>query len=276
MSIFDRMSSGWKITMTSMKVLKANKQLLTFPVLSGLTLLVIAAAFFVPMWSGYQSMLEKIVDKDGTMYLVMFGGYVVGYFVIVFFNMALMHCTRLYFNGEEATVAKGLQFSMSRIWVILQWALFAGTIGTILKIIQDNAGWLGKIIIGLIGFAWSIGTFFVVPILAYEQTGPADAVKRSVQLMKEKWGERIGASFSFGLINLLLFGIFGITGLAVSALIHEGAGIAIFLLGLPVMFIVNSALNSIFISAVYHNISTDIETHFSRQMLDGLFEEKQK
>lgn len=277
MSIFDRMSRGWQITINSMKVLRANKQLLVFPVLSGITLLLLAASFIIPVVVSKGNLADRLLADGGAMpYLITFVAYVVGYFVVVFFNMALIHCTRLYFNGEEATVGKGLAFSMSRLGTIFKWAVFAGTVGTLLKILQDNLGWIGKILIGIVGFAWSVGTFFVVPILAYEEAQPTDALKRSVEMMKKQWGERVGAAFSFGLLNLILIVIFGITGAAVSALISEGLGIAIFVMALPVIFVVNSALHTIFISAVYHNITGDIETHFNKQMLDGLFEERRR
>lgn len=104
----------------------------------------------------------------------------------MFFNVALMHCTKLYFSGEEVTLQKGLQFSISRLGTILSWALFAATVGTLLKIIQENLGKIGKIVIGLIGIVWNVATFFVVPVIAYENTNATGAFKRSVQLMKEK------------------------------------------------------------------------------------------
>ncbi|MEI9958018.1 MAG: DUF6159 family protein [Ferruginibacter sp.] len=91
--------------------------------------------------------------------------------------MALIHCTKLFLQGEEVSVMIGLKFSFSRIGVIFSWALFAATVGTILKAIQENSGWLGKIVGGLLGFVWGVTTFFVVPIIAYEQLGPIDALK---------------------------------------------------------------------------------------------------
>jgi len=75
--------------------------------------------------------------------------------------------------------------------------LFAGTVSAIVKIVQDNPGSLGRIIKGLIGVAWSIATFFVIPVIAYGNLGPIGAFKRSVQLMKEKWGESLAAGFSY-------------------------------------------------------------------------------
>src|SRR6185369_17256862 len=101
----------------------------------------------------------------GILYLFFY--YLINYFIVVFFNTALTHCTRLYFKGEEVTIEKGIRFSFSRIGAIFLWSMFAATIGTILRLLEENAGWLGKLVISLIGVVWSIATFFVVPILAY-------------------------------------------------------------------------------------------------------------
>ncbi|MBK8495388.1 MAG: hypothetical protein IPL50_10400 [Chitinophagaceae bacterium] len=58
-------------------------------------------------------------DNDVVNYAIMFLFYFVNYFVVVFFNMALIHCGKLYFNGEEVSVSIGLNLSVSRIGVIV-------------------------------------------------------------------------------------------------------------------------------------------------------------
>jgi hypothetical protein len=277
MGFFDRMAKGWEISMSSYKVLLANKQLIIFPVLSGLSMLLVMGSFLGAILARYGWDFENSLDVGrSSMYLIMFFFYIVNYLIIVFFNMALMHCAKLYFDGEEVTITKGLKFSASRLRAIFTWAVFAATVGIILRMIQDNAGWLGKIVISLVGFVWSLATFFVIPVIAYEDMGPVDALKKSADIMKNKWGERLGASFSFAIIPLLGILCFGVAGAAVSYFINEAAGIILFVVGLLLMFTVTSALNSIFISAVYNNINGNISQHFHQQMLDGLFEEKGK
>ena len=184
--------------------------------------------------------------------------------------MALVHCTSLYFKGEEVTVQKGIDFSMSRIGSIFAWAVFAGIVGGILKIIQENVGSLGKIITGLVGIVWSIATFFVVPVIAYENLGPLAALKKSAMLMKGKWGESIGAGFSFGLIQLGGIAIIALIAFAVSA-INIIAGIAIGVLLLLLFSVIMSTVKTIFISAIYHNITGDPVELYNQQFIDNLF-----
>jgi hypothetical protein len=276
MNLMTRFSNGWTIATNSFKVLKENRQLVIFPVLSGVSMIVIFASFCIAFlgFSGWD--LDQVSDPGRIVsYAILFLFYIVNYFVIVFFNMALVHCTSLYFKGEEVTVQKGIEFSKSHIRSIIGWAVFAGIVGGILKIIQENLGSVGKIITGLVGIVWSIATFFVVPVIAYENLGPIAAFKKSALLMKEKWGESIGAGFSFGLIQLGAIAIIALIGFAVAAInIIAGIGIAVVLLLL--MSVIMSTVKTIFISAIYHNITGDPVELYNQQFIDNLFEIKRK
>lgn len=278
MNVFDRMSAGWTIAMSSFKVLKAKKELIIFPVLSGISILLIVASFVMVVLSKNGWDPENNIDQFNTplYYLMLLAFYVVNYFIVVFFNMALVHCARLYFHGEEVSVRAGLQFSISRIGVIFSWAFFAGTIGLLLRAIQENVGTVGKIITGIIGVVWSIATFFVVPVIAYEKLGPLEAVKRSSQLMKQKWGESLAANFSFGLIQFLGILVAGIPLYLLGSLIHPVAGIGLAIIGVFIVISIISAAQTIFISAIYHHINGDIVKHFDQQMVDDLFSKKEK
>jgi hypothetical protein len=275
MSFFDRLANGWKISMNSFKVLKENKQLIIFPILSGISLLLIMGSFVTIVLAAVGWNVDNINEPgQTTSILYLFLYYLVNYFVVVFFNTALVHCSRLYFHGEEVTIKKGLRFSMSRIGAIFAWSMFAATVGTILKLIAENTGTIGKIVIGLIGVVWSVATFFVVPVIAYENAGPLEAFKRSSQLMKEKWGERIGAGFSFGLVQLIALIVVAVPLFFIGAIFHPIIGIALAVLGALLVMAIISAAQTIFISAVYHNVTGDPVKHFNQQMIDNLFESK--
>ena len=186
----------------------------------------------------------------------------------------MIECTRDYFNGEVPSIQKGLRFGVSRLGAIFLWSLFAATIGFALKLLQENLGWLGRIITGLIGIVWSIATFFVVPIIAYENLNPFQAVKRSTQLMKEKWGESLGSTFSFGLLRLLAFVIICLPLFFVGRLINPIAGIVLMALGAFFVMAVSSAAQTIFVSAVYHNMNGDPVKNFDVQFANNLFRTK--
>ncbi len=275
MNFFTRLSNGWQMALNSFAVLKANRQLIIFPILSAIAMLLAISTFVVAMFASAGWDTELLREQSTVAnYAILFLYYLVNYFIVVFFNTALVHCTHLYFNGEEPTVAKGLRFAFSRIGAIFSWAIFAATVGTILRAIQDKVGALGKIITGLIGIAWSVATFFVVPVIAYENLGPIAAFKRSASLMKEKWGESIGASFSFGIIQFLAILLLAIPSFVLGWLVHPIAGMVLFAVGVFAVIVLFSAAKVIFISAVYHDINGDPVKIFNQHFADNLFEGK--
>jgi hypothetical protein len=239
-------------------------------------LVILSFVLIVLASAGWDPEAFRDIREQSTLvnYLIVFVYYLVNYFIIVFFNTALIHCTHLYFHGEKPTIGQGLRFAASRAGVLLSWAAVAATVGTALRILQENLGSVGKFVTGLIGIVWSIATFFVVPVIAYEKLGPIAAFRRSTQIMREKWGERLGAGFSFGLIQLIAFIALAAVGFGLGWAIHPLVGIIVFTLGLFSVLVLVSAVRTIFISAVYHNLNGDPVKHFNQQFADNLFVQK--
>lgn len=272
MSLISRLSNGWKISMSSFKILQENKQLILFPILSGASMIVLTASFVIAAVFANET-LSSLFDEESRAlyYLLIFGFYLINYFIVVFFNMALMHCVSLYFKGEEVNLRDGLNFSMSRIGVIFAWSVVAGTVGAILKVIQEETGLIGKIITGLIGVVWNVATFFVVPVLAYENVGPLDAFKRSAAIMKDKWGESVGANFSLGLVQLLALLVTALPLYFLGALINVAVGVILAIFAALLVIAIISAAQNIFISAVYHRLQGEDIAGIGNASFDDIF-----
>ena len=127
--------------------------------------------------------------------------------MVVFFNVALIHCASRALRGEETSVGEGLAVAKSRLGPILGWSLISATVGTILRAVSERVEIVGQILVGLIGGAWNIVTFFVVPSLALEGIGPVPAIKSSFETIKKAWGEtligNVGISYAMGFLSLL-------------------------------------------------------------------------
>src|ERR1044072_6967397 len=97
MAFSDRISNGWKLAMSSFKILKANQQLIIFPILSAISLVLVIGSFFTFLLADADWDVDNLTgySRLGS-YAILFIFYVVNYFIFVFFNMALIHCTRLY------------------------------------------------------------------------------------------------------------------------------------------------------------------------------------
>lgn len=67
----------------------------------------------------------------------------------------------------------------------------------------------GDILAGVLGMAWAVATFFVIPVIVYEKLSPFKAIKRSVEIIRGMWKETLILKFGFKAIFALL-GAFGI------------------------------------------------------------------
>lgn len=136
--------------------------------------------------------------------LLGFSFYFCNYFVIVFFNTALVACAMKIMAGEVPTVGYGLKVAMKRLPQIMAWAFVSAIVGMILNAIENSHEKVGQIIAWILGAGWMILTFFVVPVIAVEGVGPFKAIKTSVSTLKEAWGDSIRGNFSMGLMTFIV------------------------------------------------------------------------
>jgi hypothetical protein len=204
--------------------------------------------------------------------------YFVNYFIIIFFNMALIHCARLYFQGEQPSVSDGISFSQSRLSSIVGWAFFAATVGLILRAIENIHETVGAIVSSILGVMWGILTFFAVPVIAYENVGPLEAIKRSGKIIKNKWGESLGANLGVNTVGFIAMLIIALPlGLVFGAL-HPILGIVVGIITAVLIGVVMSAAQTIFVAAIYHHVTEEpIEVQpFDTELLDDVFVKRKK
>jgi hypothetical protein len=223
------------------------------------------------------------VPKDPLAYAILFAFYTVNYFVIVFFNSALVACAIIRFKGGDPTLADGLRAAVNRAPHILAWALLSATVGLILRVIESYSDKVGQIVAALLGGAWSIATYFVVPVLVVEQVNPFEAVQRSFAVLKKTWGEALTAQFGIGVITMLavvVIGIVplfaGITIIATAGNVWLGAALVVMgLLGMIGVSLVSSTLDSILLAALYlYAAEGKAPDYFDESLLEGAFARK--
>lgn len=259
--MLERISSGWELTKQSFRVLKLDKELLLFPILSGIACLLVLASFAVPLF--FSGALNDIAErKDNSnfqilAFVILSGFYFVNYFVIVFFNSALVACAVIRLKGGNPTVGDGLAAAMSRVPQIAGWALVSATVGLILKSLESRRNRAGHWLAGILGMAWSITTFFAIPVLVIERVGPFAAIQRSLSIVRQTWGESLTANFSIRLITFAL-SIVGLVPIGLGAFsFASGApivGIALIVVGviwMLVISVITSALHTIILAALY-------------------------
>jgi hypothetical protein len=280
--MFQRISNSWELVKESLRVLQADKELLIFPVISSIGVVIVSLTFILPML--FAGAFDAIFARGGEVmgFIVAFAFYLVEYTVIFFANTALVGAAMIRLRGGDPTVSDGLKIASSRFGVILGYALISATVGMIMRLISQRGGAIGRFVSGLFGLAWNVATFLVVPVLAVENVGPIDAVKRSTALLKRTWGEQIAGNLGIGAIfGLLAVGLIILGGVMVFlfASIQSTAMIIItvvvFLLLLVLLGLLQSALNGIYTAAVYQ-YATEGKTSglFSQQLVEGAFRQK--
>jgi hypothetical protein len=201
----DTFARSWDMIGESFSVLRKDKKLVLFPILSGLSTLAIAAMYFLPLFNmGVLEHYRAYRTVDPAVYAWLFLWYCTNYFVIIFFNCALAACAQIRFGGDEPTIREGMVQAGWKIPSILMWAVVASTVGMILHAIEERSSWLGKIVSATLGIAWAMATYLIVPVLIFEDDGVFGSIQRSSALLRETWGEQIVSGFSFALPSLLL------------------------------------------------------------------------
>jgi hypothetical protein len=258
--MFERFARSWALIKASASVLQKDKELLVFPAVSSVAAIFVTLTFVGPLiwWSmGHPDALEG-ENQSPLLYVWMFAFYLVQYFVIFFFNTALVGAASMRLEGQDPTVADGLGIAWSKVGTILGYAAIAATVGVILRAIQDRVPAIGKFIVGLIGAAWTVATFMVVPVLVHKDIGPLEAVKESALLLKQTWGENLIGQAGVGLVFALAQVGWWLlcAGLIVLAAGAQGAGLVIAMVvvgivGTLILALLQAALAGIYSAALY-------------------------
>ena len=263
-------SRSWDLIWESFDVIRKDKKLIVFPILSGISVLLVAAAYFIPLFQlGLVRQYAEERHVEPTAYAWMFLWYCTNYFVIVFFSCALAACAQIRFSGGEPTLGAGMSQAAAKLPNIMIWAVVASTVGLIIRIIEDRSKEAGKIFASLVGVAWAVTTFLIVPVLVFEQVGVFGSIKRSCQLLRKTWGEQVGANIGFGLPFLVL-SIPGI--LLIFGARHQPVALAIALFYFLMLGALMSAVKGIFAVALYRYATQgEAPPGFSKVNLNGAF-----
>lgn len=273
-------SRGWALTEQSWEVLRRDRSLVIFPILSSIFAIVAAVVIATPalvvrgVFSG-----QPLDQHDPVMYATCAALAYVSTFIAIFFNVALASCAVRSMRGEDTKVGEGIHAAAQRIVPILGWTLVTTTVGLILAAIENRSPQVGKIVARLAGAAWAIATFFVIPVLALEGTGPLQSLKHSAAVVKAKWGEGATGAATIGLVTFAVSVVIAVVGwLGFGVLAGAGlhlfavAFVAIAIAAILVISFISSALSQIFRVAVYqYALTGQAPGGFNDQLLQSAF-----
>jgi hypothetical protein len=272
------LGTTWALMKASWNVVRNNKRLLILPIFSAICLVLVIASFVAPVILDESNIAvmtgetpdaefslgyltppaEDAPTADKVRYgLVVFGFYFANYFVIVFFNAAIVASALFWMRDGEASLSRGLGAAASRLPQVVGWALIAATVGLLLKLIESNKKG-SRFLAAILGTAWTVMTYLAVPVLVVEGKGPVGSLKESVSLLRKSWGQQLVGSFGFGLFWFLLslvgFGILA-GGIYIGQTTGNAGIMALAVLVAAVYFIglilVSSVMTPVFQAALY-------------------------
>jgi hypothetical protein len=180
-------------------------------------------------------------------------------------------------------LSDGLRIAWERAGRIFLYACIAATVGLLLRSLEQRVGWLGRIVVQLIGVGWALATFLVVPILVTRDVGPIEAVKDSAGLLRRTWGENIIGNVGLGLaFGLAYFGLGIVAALVVMVAIQSGnvvfiaLVIALALLAFFTLSALHATMQGVYSAALYR-YATDHATPlpgFGPDLLEHAFAPK--
>ncbi|HET6552167.1 MAG TPA: DUF6159 family protein [Dyella sp.] len=281
-----RFSRSWSLMKASAAVLRSDKSLLMFPLASSICCLLVAASFLIPIGFAFAATHGEVGPHERAFsaggYLALFLFYLAQYFVIIFFNTALAGAALMRLRGEPTSFAAGFALARARIVNIFGYALIAATVGLLLRALQERLGLIGRLVAGFLGLAWTVATFLVVPVLASQDVGPTEAIKRSTELLKRTWGENIignaGLGVVFGLLMFLamivcfglIVGAFATQSIAAIVVAFAVVAVSLTLIGL-----VQASLQGIYAAALYRYAEEgQVGYGFDQAMLEQAFKPK--
>ena len=265
----------------SWSVVRQDKELMVLPLISAIASIAIAATFLVPIF-----LSSKTTDAAGDTslqmgpvgYVLLFAMYIALAYITIFFKTALLCGADERMRGGNPTLSSAIGGAGSKAGRILPWAIVSATVSIILRSLEERAGLLGRIVIGIVGMAWAVVTFLVLPILVFEDVGVGDAIKRSTEMLKRTWGENLIVNAGIGLLSFLLalpaFIVIAL-GFAAGTALAVGVTIVLGVLWLIAVSCWSSAMSAVFQLALYrYATQTPLPPQFATVDLGSAFTTK--
>ena len=244
-----RIRNSFALARSSWAVLKADKELVLLPVISGIASVIVAASFILPI------LVTGFADIGGATIGLLLLMYFVLAYITIFFNAALISAANERLEGGDPTIRSAIRGAARCAGRILPWALLSAVVSAILRALEERVGLVGKIVIAIVGMAWTVITFLVLPIIVVEGLSAGKALKKSGSLVRTTWGENLAGHVGLSIVGFLL--ILPSILLVVGGFASAGSGVGGVAIGVGILWgiivvVIMAALTGIYQTALYH------------------------
>ncbi len=249
-SVFENLKAGWRLGRETRKLIMADRQLFIYPVISAIIGIVLFALLVVS-WVFINATTPFQI-------LTLFLFYVASYFTSTYVIIAMLIAFRSHSQGNR--ISMGEAFSQAnQYWkLVLEWAIFDAIITTIIRVIESRFrfDFITRLIIGsVVAFAFSVATFFVVPVIIDEKVGPIKAIKTSTKFIIDNFGKTFGGfiytdiytlAFILGGIAVMVLGFVVLSSsLLIPGIVVMAAGFLLFIFGMIFNYVLGNTLKLI-------------------------------
>lgn len=268
----------------SWRVLRQDKELLMFPVLSGISALALMALVVLPISA--TDLLPRVSQEDPEAQAIALALFVLLHlslsFITVYFNAALVSAAMERLEGGDPTVSSGLRGANKRLGKIFAWAMFAGTVSLLIKALESatrRTNFIARIVVGFVGVAWTLATYFAIPIVLFEDRNVFASLRRSGELFRQRWGESVAGEFGIGAFFTILVLVVGLLAFFLAVFVSTAVGpvgllivLALAALALLTILVVGNALGTVYRAALYRFATKgQVPAEFQDEMIINAF-----
>lgn len=153
------------------------------------------------------------------------------------------------FHGQRISNGQALRAALTKTPHLLAWAFINYVIVSILRNVA-NRGIIGLLVGSLVRAGWLVASFFVVPVILFEDKGALASIKRSVQLCRGRWGENIVGNSALAVVSFVAV-VADIVVATVIGLAFAPLGVFVGVLGLAAVLMVVTVASAAFNAALY-------------------------
>ena len=153
------------------------------------------------------------------------------------------------FHGRRISNSRALRAALTKTPPLLAWAFINYVIVSILRNITHR-GIIGLLVGSLVRAGWLVASFFVVPVILFEDKGAVASIKRSVQLCRGRWGENIVGNSALAVVGVVAVVADSIVA-TVIGLAFAPLGILVGVLGVAAIVVVVTVASAAFNAALY-------------------------
>ena len=261
--MFQGVRDGWVLTKKAWAVVRSQPGLAKLPLIGGAVAVVAFVALGIP--GALLANSDTTVATVGGIVLLAIAAYLAT-FTVVYFNVVLAAAADQAMRGENPDDAAAKEIARSHLRNIAAWALVSAVFAVLIRVLRGRGG-AGRFAAAIGADIWTLVTFLVVPVLAFEGTGPIAAIKRSSAMFHQRWGQQLTGDIVIGGIAGLIVLVGIIFGIGGAVLLVGGASTADVLMGVLLIIVgaivgigaavFSGATRGVFGVALYRYIAED-------------------